>query len=91
MFVVAVDSDIQKENQALLNELKSYRSDLLDKPRLLDISKMDLKENYELDEEPELDDNIETILISSATGHNMEHLKEKIWEKLQEIEQEQSS
>lgn len=91
LFVVAVDSDIKKEYHALLNELKAYRSDLLDKPRLLAISKMDLKENYELDEEPELEDDIETVLISSATGHNMEHLKEKIWEKLQEIEQDQSS
>lgn len=93
LFVVAVDSDIKKEYNALLNELKAYRSDLLDKPRLLAISKMDLKENYELDEEdkPELDDDVETILISSATGHNMENLKEKIWEKLQTIENDESS
>lgn len=91
LFVVAADSDIKKEYHALINELKAYRSDLLDKPRLLAISKMDLKENYELDEEPDLDDNIETVLISSATGHNMELLKEKIWEKLQQIEKEESS
>lgn len=91
LFVVAVDSDIKKEYHALLNELKAYRSDLLDKPRLLAISKMDLKENFELNEEPELDDDIETILISSATGHNMEELKEKIWEKLQTIENDESS
>jgi GTP-binding protein len=73
--------------------LKAYRSDLLDKPRLLAISKMDLKENYELDEDekPELDDDIEIILISSATGYNMDNLKEKIWEKLQSIENDESS
>jgi GTP-binding protein len=93
LFVVAVDSDIKKEYNALLNELKAYRSDLLDKPRLLAISKMDLKENYELDEDekPELDDDIEIILISSATGYNMDNLKEKIWEKLQSIENDESS
>lgn len=93
LFVVGVNSDIKKEYNALLNELKAYRSDLLDKPRLLAISKMDLKENFELheDEEPELDDDIETILISSATGHNMDNLKEKIWEKLQSIEKDESS
>lgn len=91
LFVVAVDSDIKKEYHALLNELKAYRPDLLDKPRLLAISKMDLKENFELDEEPDLDDDIETILISSATGHNMDELKEKIWEKLQTIENDESS
>lgn len=91
LFVVGADSDIKREYHALLHELEAYRSDLLDKPRLLAISKMDLKENYELEEEPELDDDIETVLISSATGHNMEFLKEKIWEKLQQIEKEQSS
>lgn len=91
LFVVAADSEIESEYNALLNELKAYRSDLLDKPRLLAISKMDLKENFELDQQPELKDNIETILISSATGHNMEELKEKIWEKLQNIEKEESS
>ncbi|WP_234572813.1 GTPase ObgE [Rhodohalobacter sp. 614A] len=91
LFVVAANSDIKKEYHALLHELEAYRADLLDKPRLLAISKMDLKENYELEEDPELDDDIETVLISSATGHNMEFLKEKIWEKLQRIENEQSS
>lgn len=91
LFVVAVNSDIKQEYNALLNELKAYRSDLLDKPRLLAISKMDLKENFELDEEPELDDDIDMILISSATGHNMDNLKEKIWEKLQTIEHDESS
>lgn len=93
LFVVGVNSDIKKEYNALLNELKAYRSDLLDKPRLLAISKMDLKENYEFDEDekPELDDDVETILISSATGHNMDNLKEKIWEKLQSIESDESS
>lgn len=91
LFVVAANSDIKKEYNALLNELKAYRSDLLDKPRLLAISKMDLKENYELDKEPGLNDDIETVLISSATGHNMELLKEKIWEKLQQIAKEESS
>lgn len=91
LFVVAVDADIKHEYNALLNELEAYRSDLLDKPRLLAISKMDLKEHYELDEEPDLIDDVETILISSATGHNMEALKEKIWEKLQEIENHESS
>jgi GTP-binding protein len=93
LFVVGVNSDIKKEYNALLNELKAYRSDLLDKPRLLAISKMDLKENYEFDEDekPELDDDVETILISSATGHNMDNLKEKIWEKLQSIENDESS
>jgi len=91
LFVIAVDANIKQEYNALLNELKAYRADLLDKPRLLAISKMDLKENYELDEEVHLDDEIDTILISSATGFHMDELKEKIWEKLQTVEQTKSS
>lgn len=91
LFVVAINSDINAEYQALLHELEQYRPDLLDKPRLLAISKMDLKPGYEPDEPIELEDDVETILISSATGFNMELLKEKIWEKLQEIETDEPS
>lgn len=91
LFVVAINSDINEEYKALLHELEQYRPDLLDKPRLLAVSKMDLKPGYEPDEPIELEDDVETILISSATGFNMELLKEKIWEKLQKIEPDESS
>lgn len=86
LFMVSCQQDIAYEYQALLDELKAYRSDLLDKPRLLAITKMDLKENYELDQEPEID--IPTLEISAATGYNMDRLKEAIWERLQENENE---
>ena len=91
LFMVAANTDIAAEYNALLHELKEYRSDLLEKPRLLAITKMDLKPGYELDEPVELDDDLEIIEISSATGHNIELLKEKIWEKLQGIETEESA
>lgn len=91
LFMVASNTDIEAEYKALLHELKEYRSDLLDKPRILAITKMDLKPGYELDEPVEIDDDIDIIEISSATGHNMNQLKEKIWEKLQEFEEEESS
>lgn len=86
LFMVSCQQDIAYEYQALLDELKAYRSDLLDKPRLLAITKMDLKENYELDQDPEID--IPTLEISAATGYNMDRLKEAIWERLQENENE---
>ena len=91
LFMVAANTDIAAEYNALLHELKEYRSDLLEKPRLLAITKMDLKPGYELDEPVELYDDLEIIEISSATGHNIELLKEKIWEKLQGIETEESA
>jgi GTPase len=91
LFMVGVDSDIASEYQALLHELKEYRKDLLEKPRILAITKMDLKEGFELDEPVEIDDDVEIVEISSATGHNIEKLKEAIWKKLGEIEPEETS
>jgi GTP-binding protein len=84
LFMVSSQQDIEYEYNALLKELKSYRKDLLDKPRILAVTKMDLQENFELDEPVDLD--IPTVQISAATGHNMDVLKEKIWKQLQTVE-----
>lgn len=84
LFMVSSQQDIEYEYNALLKELKSYRKDLLDKPRILAITKMDLQENFELDQEIDLD--VPTVQISAATGHNMDTLKETIWEQLQTVE-----
>jgi GTPase len=90
LFMVGCDSDMAGEYRALLHELEEYRPDLLDKPRILAITKMDLKEGFKLDEKPDIDDDVEIIEISSATGHNIEELKEMIWAKLQDLEKEES-
>lgn len=91
LFLVGCNSDIKSEYKALLHELKSYRPDLLDKPRILAITKMDLKEGYELDEPVEIDDDeLEIIGISSATGYHIDELKEMIWTKLEKIGEEES-
>ena len=90
LFMVGCDSEIEQEYRALLHELKAYRPDLLDKPRILAITKMDLKEGYELDNPVELDDEeVEIVNISSATGYGMDELKELIWRKLQNIGEEE--
>lgn len=81
LFMVSCMQDVEYEYNALLHELKEYRSDLLDKPRILAITKMDLKENYELDQDIDFD--IPTVEISAATGYHIEELKELIWEQLQ--------
>jgi len=86
LFLVGCDEDIKEQYNALLHELSEYREDLLDKPRILAVTKMDLIEGFELEEPVDLDDDdIEIIEISSATGHNIDELKEKIWAKLQTI------
>ncbi|MCC5913092.1 MAG: 50S ribosome-binding GTPase, partial [Balneolaceae bacterium] len=91
LFMVGSDSDIQAEYKALLNELKEYRPDLLDKPRILAITKMDLVEGYEFDEPLVIGDDVEVIEISSATGHQVDKLKETIWKKLQDLGEEEPS
>ena len=90
LFMVGCDTEIEEEYSALLHELKAYRPDLLDKPRILAITKMDLKEGYELECPLQIEDDVEVIRISSATGYGMDELKELIWGKLQNIEQGES-
>lgn len=86
LFMVSSQQDIEYEYKALLEELEQYRADLLDKPRVLAITKMDLQENYELDEEKKVELDIPVVEISSATNYHIDELKEIIWEKLQEVE-----
>ena len=85
LFLIPADSDdIVKEYDVLLNELKLYNPELLDKPRLLAISKCDM-----LDDElkAEIAKNlppIETIFISSVAQIGLMELKDKLWKLLNE-------
>jgi GTP-binding protein len=84
LFLISSEQDIEYEYQALLDEIKSYRQDLLEKPRLLVITKMDLQENYKLNREIEV--GIPVIQISAATGYHIDNLKGAIWGQLQTVE-----
>jgi GTP-binding protein len=84
LFLVSSEQDIEYEYHALLDEIKSYRRDLLEKPRLLVITKMDLQKNYQLNRE--IDVGIPVIQISAATGYHIDNLKEAIWGQLQTVE-----
>ncbi len=79
LFMVSAETDIEYEYEALRNELKSYRPDLLDKPSVLAITKMDLKQGFKLEEELQIDEEIPVIHISSATGHGIDELRETLW------------
>ena len=46
LFLVSVEMDVEYQYHALLGELEAYRSDLLDKPRVLAITKIDLKQGF---------------------------------------------
>lgn len=83
LFLIPADSkDIRKEYKILLNELKEYNPELLDKPRLLAVSKSDLLD-AELKSEMKLElPKIKTVFISSVTGEGILKLKDLIWNEL---------
>jgi len=84
LFLVPADSaDIKKEYGILVGELKKYNPELLDKKRILAVSKADLLD-AELKEEilKELPGEIPACLISSVTGEGIERLKDIIWREL---------
>jgi GTP-binding protein len=85
LFMVPSDTkDIKKEFNILINELKEYNPELLDKHRILAISKSDfLDEELEKDLEAELPENIPHIFISAVTGKGIPQLKDLIWKELE--------
>ena len=81
LFLVPADSEnIAKDYEILLNELKMYNPELLDKPKLLGISKSDLLDE-ELKEmiESELEVDIPHVFFSSITQEGIIELKDEIW------------
>lgn len=86
LFMVAADSkDILKEYRILLNELKKYNPELLDKQRVLAVSKSDLLDEELMAEiKPHLPRKIPTIFISSVTGMGIQELKEMLWAAMHE-------
>ena len=84
LFLVPADSiDIQKEYEILLNELKKHNPELLDKDRLLAISKSDMLDD-ELKTEiiKELPKDIPHLFISSLAQTGLTELKDKLWKML---------
>lgn len=81
LFMVPIDSnDISKDYHILLNELKMYNPDLVDKPRILAITKCDLVEQEYLDLiEPEIEIDVSFIFISSVSGYGLLQLKDTLW------------
>jgi len=84
LFLIPADSDdIQKEYEILLNELKKHNPELLDKDRLLAISKSDMLDDELKDEiEKELPKDIPYIFISSIAQTGLTELKDKLWKML---------
>ena len=83
LFMVAADSnDIKKEYEILLNELKLYNPELLDKSRILAISKCDLLDDELIAEIKKDLPPIPHVFISSHTQLGLTKLKDMIWAEL---------
>ncbi|MDR1793370.1 MAG: GTPase ObgE [Bacteroidales bacterium] len=82
MFIVPINSeDILAEYKILLAELKAYNPQLLDKQRLLAISKCDLIPPQELDKiKKTIKINIPVVYFSSHIQMGITELKDKLWE-----------
>ena len=84
LFMVPADSDdIRKEYEILLNELSTFNPEMLDKQRVLAITKSDMLDQELMDEiEPTLPANVPHVFISSITGMGLSVLKDILWEEL---------
>lgn len=85
LFMIPAEAgNITKEFNILLNELEKHNKELLFKKRLVAITKTDLIDD-ELMEllKSDLPEGEECIFISSATGFNIQLLKDKLWGMLQ--------
>ena len=83
LFMVPADSDdICKEYDILVNELREYNPELLDKQRMLAITKSDMLDEELISEiSRELPD-VPSVFISSIANHGLIELNDRIWNML---------
>jgi GTP-binding protein len=84
LFLIPADSDDhRKEFDILINELKEYNPDLLQKDFVIAVSKSDmLDDELKREIENELPPHIPHLFISSVTGQNIVQLKDLLWQVL---------
>lgn len=84
LFMVPGDTDdIKKEYELLLNELKEFNPEMLQKHRVLAVTKCDLLDEELIDMlRDTLPDDLPVVFISSVTGFGIEELKDTLWREL---------
>ena len=83
--VSAEEEDIAASYKTLLNELKQYNPELLDKQRVLAITKCDLiDEKRKKEIKPHLPKKVPYCFISSMNQEGLKELKEQLWTALHE-------
>ena len=84
LFMIPADSsDIKKDYEILLNELKQFNPELMDKSRVLAISKCDMLDEEMMEEmKKELPEGVPTVFISAVTGFGLTELKDLLWREI---------
>ncbi len=86
LFMVPVDADsIKKEYEILVEELKKYNPELLDKKRILALSKSDMLDEELMEEmKSDIPEGVPNLFISSVNEYNLDRLKDLIWKEIVE-------
>lgn len=81
LFMVPADAvDIKHEYEVLIGELHKFNPELVDKPRVLAISKSDMLDDELMEAlEAELPRDVPCQFISAVTGYGLTELKDKLW------------
>ena len=84
LFMVPGDTDdIRHEYEILLNELQQFNPEMLQKHRVLAITKCDLLDQELIDMlRPTLPDDLPVVFISAVTGFGLDELKDVLWREL---------
>ena len=81
LFMVPADADdIKQQYEILLEELRRFNPQLMNKQRVLAISKSDmLDDELKAEIAPSLPDDLPTVFISAVTGEGLTELKDALW------------
>ena len=84
LFMVPTDADdITEQYHILLHELEQFNPQLLDKARVLAVTKCDMLDDELMDEmRGELPDGVKTVFISSVAGMGLTELKDLLWREI---------
>lgn len=82
LFMIPADADsIRKQYKILLNELEKYNPELLDKKRVLAVTKADMLDEEMMQQmKNDIPEDLPSIFISSVSQFNLEKLKDLLWQ-----------
>jgi len=91
LFLIPADSkDIKAEYKILLNELKAFNPELLQKERVIAITKCDMMDDELMGLMKKDLKSIKPLFISAVAGLNLQELKDTLWEKIKHGKEEWS-